>query len=194
MGAGCLALTLFGQNDAEIDALRKQLGLSDTTPVSVTQDKSLPPGTVKVFLALGSGKSPKDNFLDWIKSWNKKNGKQYGQVEIAPGMENADIVLAWRMLPELAAKKEVTEEHQVSMPHIAGQGGLDPTMQQGKVLETRQVMMAPAFGYVLRPTAGRWEILARWSGDEPAKATDKSGQDLWDSFTALRKPAVAPPR
>ena len=55
-------------------------------------------------------------------------------------------------------------------------------------------MMAPAFGYVLRRAAGGLEIVSRWAGDEPLKPTEKSGQNIWDQFTSLRKPPAAPAR
>jgi hypothetical protein len=173
------------QTSDEIVMLKKGMAWPDSVEVTAAEAKPLPAGPVKLYLDLGQDKRLRSNFLGWIKAWNKKEGKQAGEVEVVEDRGQANFTLAWFVQADHAKKTKITEYQVLSLPHISGLSSVDPNAKQGRTPVEVTVMAAPAWGYSLASESGKLRVLTQYSGEERVQAAEGTGMRLWEDFTGV---------
>jgi hypothetical protein len=146
--AAVLALTILlaniagrGQGNAEeLNALRTHLGLPDGATIALAPSSQIEKlGSLKVYLAFRLDTGVRNNFLNWIDGWNRRDGKRRGLLEIVPELGQADVILA----RYVALDKVTTQTDGV----LVGTGSGDLIGRSGSYQEV------PAYSYVLVPAS-----------------------------------------
>jgi hypothetical protein len=78
----------------EFARLRDQLKLASSTPVIKIESNVLPTAKpLKLYLAIEDPKTA-ESLVEWVETWNKKDGVKYGSIQIVSDMSEADVLLA----------------------------------------------------------------------------------------------------
>lgn len=80
---------------AERIRLRELLRVPAATKVSLQPARKLPADNLlKVHLGFGLDFETRNNLARWLKGWNARQGKKYGQLEIVDDLAAAQVILA----------------------------------------------------------------------------------------------------
>jgi hypothetical protein len=91
----CCSFAYTQTREQEFTILRDHLVLPGSTRVKLNRSLSIsidPP--FKVYIATGKDKDPHKNILRWIEEWNKKDGDEFGAIEVVSELQQAQIILS----------------------------------------------------------------------------------------------------
>lgn len=168
----------------EIGRLRQMLELPDSVTISVAAAPYLPMvEPTKLFIATGLELGVRQNFLQWVDEWNRKDARKHGLVLVVNNAASADVILARLVDRERARTGTATS---------LGTGTVyDPWTQTFHTVPYAQgysYTTVPVFAYVLsQPSRNSFEIVWRYAATTLMQEGKDSGKQLWEDFKSLMK-------
>src|SRR5689334_9268261 len=152
-----LTIALFGllqsprmQQESEIAALRKSLGIPAAVKITPARMTQLPgERPLKVYIDAGGDASAAREVYDFIQALNAKQDDQYGTIEVVGGAAEAGLWLVQYEVPGTRRKEAETSNGMAT----------DPTHGKGQVENT---VKAEVRGYILVSKPEGLEILSRY--------------------------------
>lgn len=136
----------LGQKDAaELARLRTQMGVSDSTPITVASARNQPiEGPLKVYVSTAGDASASQEVLLSIKKINAKPEK-YGSIEVVDDLSKANVILVHY---ELSEKRREEVDNNMTM---------DPSSssRMGNGGKTDRWISSQVRGYVIVRKTGR---------------------------------------
>jgi hypothetical protein len=167
--------------EAELEKLRRFLGLPAQAKLSVAPAATLPEGArLKVYLATGLDVRVRENLARWAEEWNRKDAaKARRTLVLVQDLAEAQVVLA----REVDTDKARTVRQTFSTPGMAPPRSSGTTRPQHSTFE---VLQAPVRSYVLAVASpGEVQVVWRDVGLGIVEASDSTGRPLWDDFRKL---------
>jgi hypothetical protein len=166
--------------EAELERLRRFLGLAASARLSVAASPALPEARpLRLFLAIGLDVRVRENLTRWVEEWNRKEGDKQGRLKVVADLAEAHVVLA----REVDTDKARTTNQTFVTP------GMTPPRSTGTTSTQRTtftVLQAPVRSYVLS-VVGPDDVRIVWRdvGLGLVEADDSTGRPLWDDFRKL---------
>lgn len=155
--------------------MRKLLGATESTPITVSLKPALPTTTpLRVALAFGLDASVTKGFVLWVTQWNKSgDARKYGSIELVEDVAAADVVLA----------------RFVDRGTIAGSNTSGRVTDYGVMAAGRSSSsaMVPVYAYILKKKSSGYEVLGGYEDTTTASVSYATGQSLWDEMRNLMK-------
>jgi hypothetical protein len=79
--------------EQEVARVREQLGVSDSTPISLGDSKLSSANPLKVYIAVGLDMEVRKRTVKRIDDWNKHDAAKYGALTIVSDLSQADVIL-----------------------------------------------------------------------------------------------------
>lgn len=168
----------LGQRDAaELARLRTQMGVSQSTPITIGGAHTLPAERpLKVYVSTAGDESASQEVLLSIKKINEKPDK-YSSIEVVDDFSKANVILVHY---ELTEKRRDEVHHRMTMDP-----GLNPRM--GTVAKPDRWISTQVRGYVIARRPEGFEILTRY---ERRVNLSEPRKNLSDALlTVLKRPA-----
>jgi len=157
------------QESDETSYLRKFLGLSGTTSVSLGAPQDLPGRTpLKVYLAIGLDTKVREKFSKWFDGWNRSEAKKFGAIAEVSTIGEADVVLAHVVRLDLKSTQTAGV--------MTGGRGL---MISGDVV--------PITNYMLLPSDAGYKVTYRDLRQITVRYEHRVADKLWDEFKGAMK-------
>lgn len=173
---------VFAQSDnREIDNLRQQINVSDKEIIVINKDAKLPAGNpLKVFLAVKRDADEAQYFEKWIEEWNRKDGSQYGKLELVKDISKADVVLTQFIMN----RGKYVEEASINVGNIPPPGQIiSPGKVKTKVTvngeKSYKSLTRPVYSYLIKRENSIWTIIYQ------DVETSLTGEQLFNPELAL---------
>ena len=145
-------------NNNEINNLKKNVKISNSDVVRINERAGISSSAsdpVKVFLAIKRNGDEKKYFENWIKTWNEKNGSQYGKIQQVDDIAQAEIV----MVQFVSAKIKRVGEAGVKVGNVPSGGQI--TKQNVSVGSGTGFtpLKLPVYSYLVKRESGIWTVL-----------------------------------
>jgi hypothetical protein len=173
----------YAQGSAEeLIALRSHLELPEAVTIRLAPSSQIEKqGSLNVHLAFGLDTGVRNNFMKWINTWNRRDGRRRGMLEIVPELAQADVILARYTVLDKATTQS--------------SGTVIGTPRGSLIGNSGSYQEVPTYAYVLVPSSGpSINILWRYTGTTSVRETARSGQQLWEDFESLLKARREPRR
>lgn|SRR6266404_4503239 len=161
-------LTVSAQTmEEEIGRVREQLGVSESTPITVANSPDLPTADpLKVYIAAGFDMDVRKRTVERIDEWNKKEAKKYGSLTVVTELSQADVILA----------QFSDKEHPISKV-------------SGNEKQVNTTTYIPGNSYIIVPKGNGYEVLWRYQGKwrESGIGRGVAGQTMRDHFFDMLK-------
>jgi hypothetical protein len=155
--------------------LRKMLGVSEETPITVSLSPALPTtNPLKVALAFGLDVGVTKNFVMWVTQWNKSgDAKKYGSIELVQDVATAEVVLV----------------RFVNRGMVAGTNTSGRVTDYGIVAagSSSSSTMVPVYAYILNKKQSSYDVVGGYEDTTTSSASTIAGQSLWDEMKGLMK-------
>ena len=80
--------------EEEIGRVREQLGVSDSTPITLANSPDLPKADpLKIYIAAGFDMEVRNRTVERINEWNKRDAQKYGMLVVVSELSEADVIL-----------------------------------------------------------------------------------------------------
>lgn len=169
----------------EIAMLQKHLGVAESVSIKPNLDATILKSSesLKVYLAMGLDLKVSQNFMGWVSRWNESgDSKKHGKIEIVSDLLKCDVVLARYTLNEQARTQTGSTTTAATVWDWKTSTYITRPTEKAYSYST-----VPVYAYVLRPHAGGYEIVYRYSSSTTLGESKNSGEQLWDNFRKLVK-------
>lgn len=188
----------------ESSRLLAHLGVDKATKVTPSPAPGIPYlSPIKVYLAFGLDMKVRDNFLGWIKKWNEKDAKKYGDLVVVERFEDADLAFVRMILNDQKVRhfdtkvssERVNSTSTTTASAKSGESyanGRSETSVRGEAIVTQPYTYdtVPLYAYIIRRKDQGFEILWRYTDNittREAVENSGSGRQLFDDFKKLAK-------
>ena len=153
--------------ETEIGLIREQLGVSESTPITLANSPDLPTADpLKVYIAAGFDMEVRKRTSERIDEWNKKDAQKYGALTLVSELSQADVVLV----------QYSDKEHPISKVH---------SNTSTKAINT--TVFIPGNSYIVAPKGNGYEVLWRYQGKAIEHGRGVAGQTMRDHFFDMLK-------
>ena len=163
-----VSLTVSAQTmEEEIGRVREQLGVSESTPITLANSPDLPTtDSLKVYVAAGFDMDVRKRTTERIAEWNKKDAQKYGVLTVVSELSQADVILV----------QFSDRDHPIS--RVNG--------TEGNIHTTTYI---PGNSYIIVPKGNGYEVLWRYQGKsiERKHGAGVPGQTMRDHFFDMLK-------
>lgn len=161
-----VALAVSAQTmEEEIGRVREQLGVSESTPITLANSPDLPTtDPLKVYVAAGFDMEVRNRTNERINEWNKKDAQKYGALTLVSELSQADVVLV----------QYSDREHPISRVH-GNEKGVNTTVY------------IPGSSYIIVPKGQGYAVLWRYQGKSHEHGRGVAGQTMRDHFFDMLK-------